>query len=258
MDINNYFNLNNNNIDLILNLVKDYQNLRNENKILKNSLKISSKSTKETSKPTPKFYLTPKISNLIKKCIKTLKQTDPISGWFLHLLAISGCRGAEMQKVKMQDITPLLSKTGETLYNIKVNVAKKRNDACIREIIISSEEFEAIQTAHKNHFEEKNLDSRRTYLFQKTKHKFKDNRISIIHISDKFKKLLKKSGFRANKSLHLCRNLFISYLKSNGYNSFQIKELMKYSSTSEIDNIYGLSSANKIHAYKCMKNNLKL
>ncbi|MCR8876865.1 site-specific integrase, partial [Borreliella burgdorferi] len=56
----------------------------------------------------------------------------------------------------------------------------------------------------------------------------------------------------------LFRNLFISYLKSNGYNSFQIKELMKYHSTSEIDNIYGLSAANKIHAYKCMKNNLKL
>ncbi|MCR8910333.1 site-specific integrase, partial [Borreliella burgdorferi 297] len=81
----------------------------------------------------------------------------------------------------------------------------------------------------------------------------KDNQISIIHISNKFKNLLKKSGFRVNKSLHLCRNLFISNLKSNGYNSFQIKELMKYSSTNEIDNIYGLSSANKIQAYECAK-----
>ncbi|PRR27061.1 tyrosine-type recombinase/integrase [Borreliella burgdorferi] len=258
MDINNYFNLNNFNMDFMLKLFQDYQNVVNENKILKNSLKISSKPTKKASKPTPKFYLTSKSSKIIEKCVKTLKQTDPISGWFLHLLAISGCRGAEIQKVKMQDITPLLSKTGETFYNRKVNVAKKRNITCIREIVIKSEEFEAIQKAHENYFNDKNLDSRRTYLFQKTKHKFKDNQISIINISKKFKILLKKSGFRANKSLHLFRNLFISNLKSNGYNSFQIKELMKYHSTNEIDNIYGLSAANKIHAYKCMKNNLKL
>ncbi|ACN55427.1 tyrosine-type recombinase/integrase [Borreliella burgdorferi] len=258
MDINNYLNLNNFNIDFMLKLLQDHQKLINENKILKNSLKNSSKSKKETSKPTPKFYLTPKIGKLIEKCIKTLKQADPISGWFLHLLAISGCRGTELQKVKMKDISTFLSKTGKTLYNIKVNVAKKRNVTCIREIVINSEEFEAIQTAHKNHFNEKNLDTRRTYFFQKSKHKFKDNQISIIHISNKFKNLLKKSGFRVNKSLHLCRNLFISNLKSNGYNSFQIKELMKYSSTNEIDNIYGLSSANKIQAYECAKKCLKL
>ncbi|ACL33915.1 tyrosine-type recombinase/integrase [Borreliella burgdorferi] len=258
MDMNNYLNLNNFNIDFMLKLLQDHQKLINENKILKNSLKISSKPTKKASKPTPKFYLTPKIGKLIEKCIKTLKQADPISGWFLHLLAISGCRGTEQQKVKMQDISTFLSKNGKTLYNIKVNVAKKRNVTCIREIVINSEEFQAIQKAHKNHFEEKTLDTRRTYLFQKSKHKFKDNQIDILHISKKFKNLLKRSGFRVNKSLHLCRNLFISNLKSNGYNSFQIKELMKYSSTNEIDNIYGLSSANKIQAYECAKKCLKL
>ncbi len=210
MDTNNYFNLNNFDTDLMHKFLKDYQNVLNENKILKNSLKISSKPTKKASKPTPKFYLNQKIIKIIEKCVKTLKQIDPISGWFLNLLAISGCRGAELQKVKMQDITPFLSKTGETFYNIKVNVAKKRNVTCIREIVIKSVEFDAIQKAHENYFNEKNLDSRRTYLFQKTKHKFKDNQISIIHISNKFKNLLKKSGFRANKSLHLFRNLFIS------------------------------------------------
>ncbi|WP_418905210.1 site-specific integrase (plasmid) [Borreliella finlandensis] len=249
MNINNYFNLNNNNIDFMVKLLKDHQKLINENKILKNSLKNSTKSKKENLKPTPKFFLTLKIIKLILKCSKTLKQIDPISGWFVYLLLISGCRSTEMQKVKMQDITPLLSKTGKTLYTIKVNVAKKRNVACIREIVISSEEFQAIQTAHKNHFEEKTLDTRRTYLFQKSKHKFKDNQIDIIHISKKFKNLLKKSGFRVNKSLHLCRNLYISN---------QIKDLMKYSSTNEIDNIYGLSSANKIQAYECTKKCLKL
>ncbi|WP_418455504.1 tyrosine-type recombinase/integrase (plasmid) [Borreliella californiensis] len=264
MDTNNSFNLNNFNRDFTLKLFQEYQNALNKNKILENENKIlkslenSPKRKKKNSKPTPKFYLTPKSIKLILKCSKTLKQIDPISGWFVHLLLISGCRGTEMQKVKMQDITPFLSKTGKTLYNIKVNVAKKRNVACIREIVMSSQEFEAIQTAHKNHFEEKNLDTRRTYLFQKTKYKFKDNQIDIIHISKKFKNLLKKSGFKANKSLHLCRNLFISNLKSNGYNSFQIKELMKYSSTNEIDNIYGLSSANKIQAYEYAKKSLKL
>ncbi|WP_418906343.1 site-specific integrase [Borreliella tanukii] len=258
MDFNNYLNLNNGGTDFFLKLLKDYQNLKDENKILKNTLKNSSKNKKEPLKPSPKFYLTPKTSKLIIKCIKQLKQIDPISGWFVYLLLISGCRGTEIQKVKMQDITQLSSKTGEIFYNIKVNVAKKRSVTCIREIVINSKEFDAIQAAHKNHFDEKNIDTRRTYLFQKTKHKFKDNQIDIINISRKFKNLLKRSGFKANKSLHLCRNLFISNLKSNGYNSFQIKELMKYYSTSEIDNIYGLSSANKIQAYKCTKNSLKL
>ncbi|WP_421115129.1 hypothetical protein QIA45_05580 (plasmid) [Borreliella andersonii] len=141
MDVNNYFNLNNYNIDFMLKLLQDHQKLINENKILKNSLKNSTKRKKENLKPTPKFFLTPKIIKLILKCAKTVKQIDPISGWFVHLLLISGCRGTEIQKVKMQDITPLLSKTGKTLYTIKVNVAKKRNVACIREIVISSEEF---------------------------------------------------------------------------------------------------------------------
>ncbi|WP_420025114.1 tyrosine-type recombinase/integrase (plasmid) [Borreliella yangtzensis] len=258
MRINNFPNLNNNDMDFILKLLKDYQKVIDENKILKNTLKNSTKTKKETLKPSPKFYLTPKTSKLIVKCINQLKQIDPISGWFVYLLLITGCRGTEIQKVKMQDITQLQSENGEIFYNIKVNVAKKRSATCIREIIINSKEFDAIQIAHKNHFEEKNLDTRRTYLFQKTKNKFKDNQISIIYISRKFKNLLKKSGFKANKSLHLCRNLFISNLKANGYNSFQIKELMKYSSTHEIDNIYGLSSANKIQAYKFTKNSLKL
>ncbi|XPC97851.1 tyrosine-type recombinase/integrase (plasmid) [Borreliella japonica] len=258
MDFNNYLNLNKDTSDFFLKLIKDHQKLMDENKILKNSLKNSAKSKKENLKPTPKFYVTPKTSKIIEKCIKQLKQIDPISGWFVHVLLISGCRGTEIQKVKIEDITQLSSKTGEILYNIKVNVAKKRSIACIREIVIDANEFTAIETAHKNHFEEKNLDTRRTYLFQKSKHKFKDNQIDIIHISKKFKNLLKKSGFKVNKSLHLCRNLFVSNLKSNGYNSFQIKELMKYSSTHEIDNIYGLSSANKIQAYKLAKNSFKL
>ncbi|WP_420025174.1 site-specific integrase (plasmid) [Borreliella yangtzensis] len=258
MDFNSYINLNNSHTDFILKLLKDYQKVIDENKILKNTLKNSSKTKKGTLKPSPKFYLTPKTSKIIIKCIKQLKQIDPISGWFVYLLLITGCRGTEIQKVKMQDITQLQSKTGEIFYNIKVNVAKKRNTTCIREIVINSKEFDAIQIAHKEHFEEKNIDTRRTYLFQKIKHRFKDNQIDIINISRKFKNLLKRSGFKANKSLHLCRNLFISNLKSNGYNSFQIKELMKYYSTSEIDNIYGLSSANKIQAYKCTKNSFKL
>ncbi len=158
MDMNNYFNLNNFNMDFMLKLFQEYQNALNKNKILENENKIlkslenSPKRKKKNSKPTPKFYLTPKSIKLILKCVKTLKKIDPISGWFLHLLAISGCRGAEIQKVKMQDITSLLSKTGEIFYNIKVNIAKKRNVTCIREIIINSEEFQAIQKAHENYF----------------------------------------------------------------------------------------------------------
>ncbi len=99
--------------------------------------------------------------------------------------------GTEIQKVKMQDITPLSSKTGEIYYNIKVNVAKKRNVTCVREIVINSKEYNAIQTAHKKSFRRKNLDTKRIYLFPKTKHKFKDNQIDIINIFRKFKNLLK-------------------------------------------------------------------
>ncbi len=39
MDINNYLNLNNFNMDFTLKLFQEYQKLINENKILKNSLK---------------------------------------------------------------------------------------------------------------------------------------------------------------------------------------------------------------------------
>ncbi|MCR8876577.1 site-specific integrase, partial [Borreliella burgdorferi] len=70
MNTNNYFNLNNFNMDFMLKLFQDYQNVLNENKILKNSLKISSKPTKKASKPTPKFYLTPKAIKIIEKCVK--------------------------------------------------------------------------------------------------------------------------------------------------------------------------------------------
>ncbi|MDO7257015.1 site-specific integrase, partial [Borreliella burgdorferi] len=138
------------------------------------------------------------------------------------------------------------------------NVAKKKFTTCTREFVITEKEFNAIQKVHETYFKKKNLNTSRTYFFQKTKHRFKDNRISIDCIAKKFKKLLRKWGFEARKSLHLCRNLFIFNLKSNGYNSFQIKELMKYSSTYEIDNIYGLSHASKIQAYECIKNSIAL
>uniref|UniRef100_UPI001AEFFDAE hypothetical protein n=1 Tax=Borreliella garinii TaxID=29519 RepID=UPI001AEFFDAE len=153
MDINNYLNLNQGDTDFILKLLKDYQKVIDENKILKNTLKNSTKTKKENLKPSPKFYITPRTGKLIEKCIKRLKQIDPISGWFVHLLSISGCGGTEMQKVKMEDITTLRRETGEILYHIKVNVSKKISVACIRGIAISSKEYNAIQTAHKNHFE---------------------------------------------------------------------------------------------------------
>ncbi len=126
MDFNNYLNLNKGDTDFFLKLFKVYQEVIEENKILKNALKNSTKNKKENLKPSPKFYITPKTRKLIEKYIKRLKQINPISGWFVYLLSISGCRDTEMQKVKMEDITTLTSETGETLYNIKVNVSKKK------------------------------------------------------------------------------------------------------------------------------------
>ncbi len=101
----------------------------------------------------------------------------------------------KLQKVKMQDITPLLSKTGETFYNIKVNVAKKRNITCIREIVIKSEEFEAIQKAHENYFNDKNLDSRRTYLFQKPNINLKIIKLALSIFLKNLKFFLKNQAF---------------------------------------------------------------
>lgn len=261
MEINDYLDFKKNTAQALLKINDDYQKILQiigKNKTLKNRIKKSTENKQENSKTATKLYLNQKTNQLIIKCVKTLKQIDPISGWFVHLLTISGCRGAELQKVKMQDVSSFLSTTGKTLYNIKVNVVKKRINTCVREFVINSKEFNAIQKVHEDYFKEKNSNTNRTYFFQKTKHRFKDNRISIDHIAKKFKKLLRKWGFRANKSLHLCRNVFIFNLKSNGYNSFQIKELMKYSSTYEIDNIYGLSSASKIQAYECVKNSIGL
>ncbi|MDO7257047.1 hypothetical protein Q5W94_06165, partial [Borreliella burgdorferi] len=105
--------------EIVLEVVKDYHKVVKENKTLKNKIKKSTENKQKNPKPPAKLYLNPKINQLIIKCVKTLKQIDPISGWFVHLLVISGCRGAELQKVKMQDISTFLSKTGKTLYNIK-------------------------------------------------------------------------------------------------------------------------------------------
>ncbi len=112
----------------MLKIHDDYQKILQiigKSKILKNRIKKSTENKQENFKTPAKLYLNPKTNQLIIKCIKILKQIDPISGWFVHLLVISGCRGAELQKVKMQDISSFLSKTGKTLYNIKVNVVKK-------------------------------------------------------------------------------------------------------------------------------------
>ncbi|AEL19339.1 putative phage integrase, BppC protein (plasmid) [Borreliella bissettiae DN127] len=148
--------------------------------------------------------MTPKIIKLILNCAKTLKQIDPISGWFLHILAISGCRGAEIQKVKMQDITPLLNKTGETFYNIKVNIAKKRNVACIREIVISSKEFQAIQTAHKNHFEEKLLIQDVSIFFKRANINLKIIKLILSIFLENLKIFLKNPDFAPiNRSIYL-------------------------------------------------------
>uniref|UniRef100_UPI00296F6C10 tyrosine-type recombinase/integrase n=1 Tax=Borrelia duttonii TaxID=40834 RepID=UPI00296F6C10 len=162
-----------------------------------------------------------------------------------------------MQNTRLDDIVREENNNGNVFYSLRVNVAKKRSNICIREVVISKSEFESIEEIHKLHFKNKGQDSRHTYLFQKSKHQFKDNRINISEISKQFKELLTKSGFKHRKSLHICRNIFIATLKSKGYNSFEIKELMKYASTAEIDNVYGLSKVSKLKAYHDIKDGFK-
>ncbi|WP_330730536.1 tyrosine-type recombinase/integrase [Borrelia turicatae] len=246
-------------INCNLNLKIKELELQNERLSEELTLLKSNSKTKNTKKLSPpvRFYLNDRTIKLVKRSIERLKEQDPISGWFVHLLSITGCRGVEVQNVKLTDIYKETSSNGEVFYSIRVNVAKKRSNICIREVVISKLEFDAIMRAHQEYFKSKSRDSRRTYLFQKSKCKFRDNKINITEISKQFKELLIKGGFKYRKSLHILRNIFIASLKSRGYNSFEIKELMKYSSTSEIDNVYGLSSASKIQAYKDIKTSLK-
>nr|WP_247081136.1 hypothetical protein [Borrelia turicatae] len=42
-----------------------------------------------------------------------------------------------MQNVKLTDIYKETSSNGEVFYSIRVNVAKKRSNICIREVVIS-------------------------------------------------------------------------------------------------------------------------
>ncbi|WP_238614549.1 tyrosine-type recombinase/integrase [Borrelia turcica] len=179
---------------------------------------------------------------------------------FIHVLAITGCRGCEIQGVRLADISreENHNSSGEVFYNMQVNVAKKRDKTHIRDVVISEGEFMAIMDAHRQYFAKKGCDAKRKYLFCKTKHKFRDNKIDILTISRKFKALLKANGFNSRKSLHICRNMFVASLKSKGYNSFSIKEIMKYASTSEIDNVYGLSPACKIQSDKDIRSSIPL
>ncbi|AHH13116.1 Integrase protein family protein (plasmid) [Borrelia hermsii YBT] len=159
------------------------------------------------------------------------------------------CRGVEIQNVRLSDVSKETSSDSEIFYSLRANVAKKRSSICIREVVISKSEFDAIMQVHQEYFASKGKDKRRTYLFQKSKIRFKDNRINIIKISKQFKALLIKARFR----LHICCNI----LKYHGYNSLKTKELMKYLSTTEIYNAYELFPASRIQSYKNIKNSLK-
>ncbi|WP_024654293.1 tyrosine-type recombinase/integrase [Borrelia hispanica] len=235
-------------------IVKENENLSKELSLIKSKLKT--KNTKPKSTPI-RFYLNEKTIKLVKRCITKLQSIDPISGWFVYILSITGCRGVEIQNVKLADISQEKSNNDEVFYSLRVNVAKKRSNICIREVVISENEYKSIMRVHHDYFTSKDKDSRRTYLFQKSKNKFRDNKININKIAIQFKSILKSAGFKHRKSLHICRNIFIATLKSKGYNSFEIKELMKYASTTEIDNVYGLSKASKLKAYHDIKDGFK-
>ncbi|ANF34544.1 hypothetical protein A7978_05760 (plasmid) [Borrelia turicatae] len=60
------------------------------------------------------------------------------------MLSITGCRDVEIQNVKLTDISKKMSSDGEMFYSIRVNLAKKRSNICIREVVISKSEFNSI------------------------------------------------------------------------------------------------------------------
>ncbi|AHH11812.1 Integrase protein family protein, partial (plasmid) [Borrelia coriaceae ATCC 43381] len=84
---------------LINKLIKENTQLNEELNLLK--LNLKDKKTKQTRSIPIRFYLNDKIIRLVKRCIEKLKEKDPISGWFVYLLSITGCRGVEIQNVNL-------------------------------------------------------------------------------------------------------------------------------------------------------------
>ncbi len=199
MEINDYLDFKKNTAKVLLKIHDDYQKILqiiDKNKTLKNKIKKSTENKQENSKTPPKLYLNPKTNQLIIKCVKILKQIDPISGWFVHLLTISGCRGAELQKVKMQDISSFLSTTGKTLYNIKVNVVKKRINTCVREFVINSKEFNSIQKVHEDYFKEKILIQTALIFFKKPSIDLKIIELALTILLKNLKSCLKNQDLK--------------------------------------------------------------
>ncbi|WAZ72296.1 hypothetical protein O5404_04545 (plasmid) [Borrelia miyamotoi] len=84
-----------------------------------------------------------------------------------------------MQNVKLSDISREIGSDDEVFFSLRVHIAKKRNNICIREVVVSEPEFESIMCIHKHYFDAKGKDCQRTYLFQKSKIRFRDNKINI-------------------------------------------------------------------------------
>ncbi|WP_318250866.1 hypothetical protein [Borrelia duttonii] len=135
--------------------------LEKQNSILRKEIRQFKRELLQTksnpkSKPTPiRFYLNDKTIRLVKKSIDKLKQIDPISGWFVHILSITGCRGVEIQNIRLDDIVRETNNNGDVFYSLRVNVSKKRSNICIREVVINKSEFESIEEIHKFHFKNK-------------------------------------------------------------------------------------------------------
>ncbi|AHH07865.1 Integrase protein family protein (plasmid) [Borrelia crocidurae DOU] len=165
-------------------ILKENENLSKALSLIKSKLK--NKNTKPKSTPI-RFYLNKKTTKLVKRCITKLQAIDSISGWFVYILSVTGYRGVEIQNVKLADISQEKSNNDEVFYSLRANVAKKRSNICIREVVISENEYKSIMKVHHDYFISKDKDTRRTYLFQKSKNKFKDNRININKISKQFK-----------------------------------------------------------------------
>ncbi|WP_064536656.1 hypothetical protein [Borrelia hermsii] len=88
--------LTNSNLNFINEPIKQNERLNEELSQLKSTLKSKNKASKQSKNTTVRFYLNDKTTRLVKKCIKELIQINPISGWFVYILSITGCRGVEI------------------------------------------------------------------------------------------------------------------------------------------------------------------
>ncbi|AWG43334.1 hypothetical protein CR532_04870 (plasmid) [Candidatus Borreliella tachyglossi] len=178
-------------------------------------------------------------TKLLFKYIENVSLNDGICGAFLRVLYLTGARGVELQNARLCDLHK--NPTGDG-YILNLRVAKKRNSEVIRSVFISKDTYTIIQDAHRKYFSHKKnygieFTYKRTFLFQKTKHK----KLCLWGVTKRFRAQLIKSNKNKpyGKNLHILRHNYIKIMKLKGFTITQIACDLQLSDPSLIYKTYG-------------------